>query len=40
MTPIRAEILTGNGRRGARGRLRSVFSANVYEFVQNILLSA
>lgn len=35
-----AEYLTTSERRSALSRLRSVFSANLYEFVQNILLVA
>lgn len=35
-----AEYLNISERRSALSRLRSVFSANLYEFVQNILLVA
>lgn len=35
-----AEYLNTSERRSALSRLRSVFSANLYEFVQNILLVA
>lgn len=37
---IFAEYLNTSERRSALSRLRSVFSANLYEFVQNILLVA